>query len=171
MKRCTQCGEVKSREQFSPNKTGKDGLHTWCKFCKAASARHWHSTHREQRRVYDREDYEANGEKARQKANDWHRANRPRSLANKRDWKLRLYGLTPEDYQRAKEQQGGLCAVCRGPQTPGRDLAVDHDHATNDVRGLLCHHCNVGIGHFFDAPELLRAAADYLERAKQRKTA
>lgn len=62
--------------------------------------------------------------------------------------------------------QDGLCAIC-GTDTPGRkheNFSVDHDHLTGRVRALLCHFCNVGIGHFGDNPATLRAAADYLDR-------
>ena len=58
---------------------------------------------------------------------------------------------------------GGVCAICGGVSTDGRRLAVDHDHITKDVRGLLCQPCNVGLGVFGDSPEVLRLAADYLE--------
>jgi hypothetical protein len=42
-------------------------------------------------------------------------------------------------------------------------LAVDHDHKTGKVRGLLCHKCNKSIGGLQDSVVLLRKAADYLE--------
>ncbi len=59
--------------------------------------------------------------------------------------RLRLYGLTPERHAQMLLEQGGRCAM------PGCDAApkhVDHDHATGKVRALLCHGCNIGLGHF-----------------------
>jgi hypothetical protein len=70
------------------------------------------------------------------------------------------YGLSPEEYREMLRQQGGVCAICR---KPGRALEIDHCHATNVVRGLLCRKCNSGLGQFDDDPDALRAAAAYVE--------
>lgn len=78
------------------------------------------------------------------------------------------YGFTVEQYEALHTAQGGLCAICRRPEeelTLGQpiSLAVDHDHKTGHIRGLLCKNCNTSIGKMRDDPSQLRAAADYLE--------
>lgn len=76
---------------------------------------------------------------------------------------LARYGLTPASYEVLLNFQGGRCALCHGDEPGGQGTwHVDHDHATGRVRGLLCTHCNVGLGMFRDNPDLLAAAIDYL---------
>jgi Recombination endonuclease VII len=74
-----------------------------------------------------------------------------------------VFGLTIEAYEQLLAQQEGRCAICmRQPRT--RRLAVDHDHETNEIRGLLCTRCNNKIlGAAQESPSLLRRAARYLE--------
>lgn len=50
------------------------------------------------------------------------------------------------------------CVICGSTE----ELVVDHCHKTNVVRGMLCNHCNRGLGHFKDDPELLEFAKIYL---------
>lgn len=64
--------------------------------------------------------------------------------------------------------QDGKCLICRRTNPDSaKPLAVDHCHATNRVRGLLCHKCNTGLGSFDDNPELLVGAIAYLQAAGQ----
>jgi len=79
----------------------------------------------------------------------------------------KLYGLAPGDYARLLEAQGGVCALCREATGAVRRLAVDHDHATGEVRGLLCMPCNrdvLGRGR-----EMLVRALEYLDNPPARK--
>ncbi|HEX5997147.1 MAG TPA: endonuclease VII domain-containing protein [Jiangellales bacterium] len=72
---------------------------------------------------------------------------------------LRKYGITTDDYDEMVREQNGQCAICR---SSGELLHVDHCHETGRLRGLLCSHCNKGLGHFKDEPERLLAAVQYL---------
>ena len=77
------------------------------------------------------------------------------------------YGLTSDNYAKLLEHQNGLCAICGLPESnKGRRLAIDHDHSTGVIRGLLCGACNKMIGLAYENPETLEAASDYIKRAK-----
>jgi hypothetical protein len=78
------------------------------------------------------------------------------------------YGLTDDEYQSMVSRQSGCCAICGNPEE-GRQLAIDHDHRTGEVRELLCFRCNNGLGCFQDNPGLLSAAIDYLTKHKEMK--
>jgi len=72
----------------------------------------------------------------------------------------RRYNLTLEDYNALELKQANKCKICRC--TPTKKLVVDHCHITDEVRGLLCHHCNVALGYFKDKPALMPVAQAYL---------
>lgn len=76
----------------------------------------------------------------------------------------KAYGITLEEYDRLLTAQGNVCAICNGKQQGTRSLAVDHDHTTGEVRGLLCHNCNRAIGLFADDPDRLLTAVNYLTK-------
>ena len=73
----------------------------------------------------------------------------------------RRYNLEVEEYIAMSEDQQGACAICR--QYVSR-LCVDHDHNTGNVRGLLCHNCNTGLGKFKDNIQHLADAISYLAK-------
>lgn len=112
------------------------------------------------RKERDPEAYKAS---ARKRALDYHYRNRDRENAEHRAYLFRVkYGITPEQYEDLSEKQNGGCAICQRPCPSGRRLAVDHDHETGRVRGLLCMDCNQGLGKFGDDISRLKAAVQYL---------
>jgi hypothetical protein len=80
------------------------------------------------------------------------------------------FGITLQDYQRMAEAQNHRCAICGeleiGVDKQGvpRRMPVDHCHATGKIRELLCSACNKALGGFRDRPDLLRKAAEYVEK-------
>jgi hypothetical protein len=115
--------------------------------------------------------YEQNQVRIRAEAAAYQRAHPASAETNRRRHLRKAFGLTPEDYDAILAAQGGVCAVCRRPETSRnrtgavRRLAVDHDHATGRIRGLTCLACNRTIGYARDDPTVLDAAATYLRAA------
>jgi hypothetical protein len=90
-----------------------------------------------------------------------------RSSNKDRQWKTNLmhkYGITTEQYKEMFEKQEGCCAICDRHQDEFKiRLAVDHNHATREIRGLLCAYCNHRlIGRHRDGTKL-RKMADYVD--------
>jgi Recombination endonuclease VII len=75
----------------------------------------------------------------------------------------RWFDLTLEQYDQILAEQGGVCAGCGRPPRKTR-LAVDHNHATDIVRGLLCRGCNIALGGVEDNPQTLLRLIQYLAR-------
>lgn len=74
------------------------------------------------------------------------------------------YNITAERFEEMLVEQNNVCAICkRGPNGRRDKLHIDHNHVTGKVRGLLCHSCNVSIGHFNDDIDMLQSAINYLE--------
>jgi hypothetical protein len=72
-----------------------------------------------------------------------------------------MYGLSSAELAALLEQHS-VCAICKTASWGKKGPVVDHDHATGAVRGILCSHCNMGLGRFRDDPAILRAALEYL---------
>jgi len=80
------------------------------------------------------------------------------------------YGITGEQFRKMLKEQNNVCLICKKPELAKwqgsiqKTLAVDHDHKTGKVRGLLCHRCNKALGEFNDDVALLQTAIDYLKQ-------
>ena len=78
------------------------------------------------------------------------------------------YGITLEEYNLMFAEQDGCCAICGTHQcSTGKSLAVDHDHISGQIRGLLCANCNTALGKLNDDIETILRAADYLRLAQR----
>lgn len=92
-----------------------------------------------------------------------HRAEVKRRKADAHEKRVQVvYGLGPGDYDRLYQAQGGTCAICNRANGATRKLSVDHNHATDEVRGLLCRPCNDMLGHARDDPNFFGRAMNYL---------
>lgn len=79
------------------------------------------------------------------------------------------YGITLEQYNTLFDSQSGVCAVCGFPETvlykgTLTSLAVDHNHQTGKIRGLLCQSCNVALGHLKENPVIIKSLLEYINR-------
>jgi len=141
---CTKCKEEKSEDRFGIVKdyacTGKtkpswrNSRRSWCKAC-MCKAQMEHISRKDPADVREAK-----------------RATHYRSA----------YGISVAQYEKMFAAQGGLCYICYRPPKKHR-LAVDHNHRTGQVRGLLCANCNRGLRWFYDDPVKLRKAAEYLD--------
>ena len=96
-------------------------------------------------------------------AQQYYKENPEKAKAVARKRKLKCYfGITVEEYDRMLAAQNGVCAICSGINADGKRLAVDHNHETGKLRGLLCHRCNIAIGLLKDSADRARLASLYL---------
>lgn len=77
--------------------------------------------------------------------------------------RLKALGMTEGEYICMFIEQGCCCKICGSGGKRGQDFALDHDHGTGRIRGILCMGCNTALGHMADDPVRLRAGAAYLE--------
>ena len=164
MKICSQCKNEKPINDFRRASSEKDGHQHACKSCQTAKRKEWN---------------EKNPGLAREKAKilraknpDKHNAHTTRWRKNNPDkvkdsFLKKKYGIGIVEWKRLFEIQEGRCKICNTHQSElKKDLAVDHCHKTNKVRGLLCVRCNRAIGLLEDDPVLLDKSSSYLKSAK-----
>lgn len=140
--KCYKCGLVKPRTAFVADKSRSTGIASACKECNARDARRWRK--------------------------EYGHARRFRASSTKSHLK-REYSITLEEYDVLFEGQNRCCAICGKPERAmyrgsPRHLAVDHDHITGQIRGLLCFRCNILLGHVGEDVDLLLKHITYLRR-------
>lgn len=70
--------------------------------------------------------------------------------------------VSATEYAELLKKQRGKCAICRVKPLAGTKLVIDHDHSDGKIRGLLCHNCNIGLGHLKDNIKIVTKAVFYL---------
>lgn len=143
---CPKCKVQKSMDNFAKNKRKPSGYNSWCKAC----TNQWAKDNKEVRSEKIKAYYEANKEEILEYKKNWHY--------------LKRYNLTLEELLTMKVEQNSRCKICgkHESETPRKSLCVDHNHTTGKVRGLLCESCNQGLGLFYDNPDNLKNALEYL---------
>lgn len=136
-KRCACCKNYFSLDCFAKNSTKPDGFQERCNDCRK---NHYHKVkHKIPKRTKER---------------------RRKDL-------LKSYGLNEKNFADLLKKQNGVCAICKTDEWGKISPSIDHCHKTGLVRGLLCSHCNTGLGLFEDNESYLLNAAEYLKNAKK----
>lgn len=166
------------------------------KVAKRESAHRYYEAHREQRLIQMRKYHKSHPEQARAQVRAYNATHRKEKNAATRKWCKnhpdavraankeynvfhrvqigvacirRTYKVSIEEAARLYAvRQTGICAACKGNRS-NRVLDIDHDHDTNAVRGLLCHKCNLALGHMAENPEWLQNLTDYAQQARDAK--
>lgn len=146
IKKCASCQNNYDLRHFNKQTKRKDGLHPWCKSC----CRDWRKANKDKLVETNR--------KCRLKKPELYAARARKNL-------LASYGMTNNDYNMLLIKQGMKCAICKLEEAGGQNnrFHVDHCHITGRVRGLLCHHCNKGLGQLKDSKTVLLTAINYLD--------
>lgn len=163
VKRCPGCGVDKPHSEFykSGHSTG-DGLQSRCKKCKVIQNSDWKRRNPEKVKLAAARYRKGYHKQLAERRRAYVESHQVEVAEYRRRNKLAIrYGITLEQYTEIYNRQGGACAICR---RTGR-LVVDHDHKTKEVRGLLCHRCNVSIGSLGDTVAGLMRAVEYLEKS------
>lgn len=147
---CKVCNEYKEINYFQPQ-----GYQ--CRSCRNEKQRmYWNGLPediREKRKnssEYQKEWVKKNSEKVKESARAQHLK--------------RKFKMTVEEYDSILESQNGVCKICGNVCATNKALAVDHDHRTGKIRGLLCKNCNTALGLFKDDEELMLKAINYIKK-------
>jgi hypothetical protein len=171
-KNCTKCREERPLLEFRKQKDGKHGVTSHCKICDKKyyqenkesiklKSKNYCLEYPEKKKESDRKYYQSHKEQSRISRKKW----RDEHKEENKNRNLQLnYGITLEEYRKLFQEQNGVCAICGKLELiKWKSLSVDHNHSTNKVRGLLCNHCNTGLGKFKDNIITLEKAIEYLK--------
>lgn len=146
MKKCTKCGIEKSFTDFPKDKSRKDGHYSYCKSCNSRNAKSYYEGRKGEILIYQKE-YRAKNEAYIKE----YKAKR---------YLTKQYGISESEVTELIVQQNGQCEICKEDISAKRH--IDHNHASGEIRGLLCSSCNRALGYFKDSPLIVKNAYQYL---------
>lgn len=142
VKSCSNCKQLLPWDSFSYRiQDGSRYLRSKCKECSLNAWQHWADLHPEYKEKKIESDRKCHAEYKK-----YHR-----------------HGITRDQYVLMEQAQGGVCQICKKPPRDKQNMAIDHNHRTNQVRGLLCKQCNRALGLFGDSINTIENALNYLK--------
>ena len=121
--------------------------------------KNWKLENREKLLQQSKASYKRNKQHRQEYSKEFYWKNKQKTLDRIR---LKKYGISGDEFRTIVEKQGIKCPICN--KTIKKNLSVDHNHVTGEIRGIICNNCNLAIGNAEDSPSRLRAMADYLEK-------
>lgn len=161
---CGPCQTVRPLDSF-----GQYGQHRACRECRRVYRKRWSSKNKDKIRDIvkrSRAKHKTTVVATRRRYDSRLDVRTRKKLSKRRSRLKQRFGITPEQYDSMLLAQAGVCLICG--KLPGtKRLAVDHDHTTSEVRGLLCTACNTALGLLGDSVETLHKASQYLMNGQQ----
>jgi len=166
LKNCSGCKTQKSLAEFSKSVSTPSGYQSRCRECSRASNKVWYEKNKNNWHQIERR--RAKHRKYKDKNKAWLKANPDKAkLYDRKKFLAAKYNMTIAEHEGMLAAQGFVCAACGSPSPNSKKgWSTDHCHKTGRVRGILCHHCNVGIGHAKDSVETLYSWIVYLKKSE-----
>jgi len=150
-KKCPKCGKIKILTDFHRNKKTKDGLCCWCKLCNNETATNYRLANPDRVKTYRKKWYYGGG-------------------GEYKKWEYcikKKFGIDGKHYKEILKSQNYNCAICgKSQKSKKKRFAVDHNHQTGFIRGLLCDWCNWYLLRFLrDNKKFAIGITNYLSKA------
>jgi len=142
MKKCNVCQQEKPTTEFYLQSKG---------YCRQPCKKCWAKKAAENPRLHSPEYKAKMAKRKREKRAE----GKPPRIFNP----IKKYGMTGGELQVWKKYQGNICGICK---EDGKRLVIDHNHKTNQARGLLCYRCNNLVGFIENNPKLIAPAQEYI---------
>jgi hypothetical protein len=165
---CYICNTEKPLSDYYTHCKSRDRHLNKCKLCCSEYSKQHHIRTEERRR----KNYRERSEEKKLLTIEKRKLYRKKNADKMKSWSLKKsYGITLHDYNEMLINQNGVCAICNKQEQSLdwrtksiRNLAVDHHHGTNKIRGLLCMNCNTAIGLLKEDLNLIKLLYHYLNK-------